>query len=95
MVGSADGNGLVELTWSRNGNIPGTTFAVEMRTDPNGAWEILGVTTKVKFDYLATPGSYVAFRVTASRNGLMSPASTPFALWENGGGQTVALKLAA
>ncbi len=95
LVGSADGNGLVLLKWKRNGNRSGTQFLVETRTDPAGPWTISGGTTTLKFTYQAVPGSYIAFRVTASRGGQLSPASFPFAFWENGGGQGLELQVAA
>jgi len=94
LFGNADGNGLVNLKWSRNGNTNGTTFLIEVRTDPQGDWSISGSTTATRFAYQAVPGSYIAFRVTATRRGLLSPASFPFALWENGGGQSLMLKAA-
>ncbi|MBX3111617.1 MAG: hypothetical protein KF857_06370 [Fimbriimonadaceae bacterium] len=94
LVGSADGNGLVSLKWKRNGNISGTTFLLETRSDPAGPWTLGSTTTKTKATYQAVPGSYVGFRVTAVRRNLMSPASVPFALWEDGGDGDVALKVA-
>lgn len=93
LTGSADGNGLVSLKWKRNGNISGTQFLVETRTDPAGDWTISGSTTQTKFQYQAVPGSYIAFRVTATRRDLLSPPSFPYAFWENGGG--MGLQLAA
>lgn len=93
LYGNADGNGLVNLKWNRNGNTSGTTFLIEVRTDPAGPWSISGSTTQTKFGYQAVPGAYIAFRVTATRRNLLSPPSVPFALWENGGG--VSLQLAA
>lgn len=85
LVANGDGNGLVQLRWGRNGNTPVTVFEVWYRTSPTGEWAVLGSTTKLKFDYQWNPGEYIGFRVTASRNGLTSPASTPVVLWEPGG----------
>jgi len=93
LVGSADGNGLVNLKWKRNGNTQGTQFLLEVRTDPAGPWSISGSTTQTKFGYQAVPGVYIAFRVTATRRNLLSPPSVPIVLWENGGGMS--LRLAA
>lgn len=87
LVGSADGNGLVRLKWHRNGNISGTQFLVETRSDPRGPWSICGCVTQVKFVFQAKPGQYIAFRITAARNNQVSQASTPFSLWENVGGE--------
>jgi hypothetical protein len=50
-------------------------------------------TTKAKFQFQATPGVPIWFRVVAKRNGQSSPASTPVFLWEGGNPQT--LKIAA
>lgn len=91
LVASADGNGVVKLTWSRNGNREGTQFLVESRNSPTADWEQIGGTTQAKFTNQAVPGQYVAYRVTATRRGLFSPASTPVVLWENGGGMSLSL----
>lgn len=91
LVGSADGNGLVSLKWNRNGNTSGTTFLIEVQTDPQGDWTISGSTTQTKSTYQAVPGNYIAFRVTATRRNLLSPASTPFSLWGNSGGGSLSL----
>lgn len=91
LTGSADGKGLVSIKWKRNGNISGTQFLVETRTDPAGDWTISGGTTQTKFQYQAVPGSYIAFRVTASRRDLVSAPSFPYAFWENGGGASLQL----
>ncbi len=90
---TADGQGLVELKWKRNGNVNTTVFTVETRTSPSGAWMQVGSTVKAKFTYQANVGAYIAFRVTASRNGLTSPASVPVVLWD-GTGEATLLKVA-
>ncbi|MBS1715044.1 MAG: fibronectin type III domain-containing protein [Armatimonadetes bacterium] len=84
LVANADGQGLVKLAWKRNGNIETTQFAVEYRLVSGGAWSILDTTKKTKYTHQATPGVYIAFRVTAKRDGLTSPASVPVVLWEDG-----------
>lgn len=93
LTGSADGNGVVSLKWKRNGNITGTQFLIETRTDPAGPWTISGSTTTAKFTYQAVPGVYIAFRVTAVRRDQASLPSFPYAFWENGG--EMGLQLAA
>lgn len=93
LVGSADGNGLITLRWKRNGNIAGTLFLIETRTNPAEPWVLSMSTTQAKAQYQAVPGSYIAFRVTASRRDLKSPPSFPYSFWENGGG--IGLQLAA
>lgn len=85
LVANGDGNGLVTLKWGRNGNTAATVFEIWYRLSATGEWAVLGSTTKAKFDYQWTAGTYIGFRVTASRNGQTSPASTPVVLWEQGG----------
>ncbi|MGE0001708.1 MAG: hypothetical protein AB7F50_01590 [Fimbriimonadaceae bacterium] len=91
LVAEGDGNGLVTLRWGRNGNTSATVFEVWFRTSPTGEWTVLGSTTKLKFDYQWSPGEYIGFRVTASRNDATSPASTPVVLWEPAGENTLQL----
>lgn len=93
LVGSADGDGNIRLEWKRNGNIQGTQFVLEYRTSDADAWTQLGTCTKRTFDTTWTPGTYIAFRVTALRRGIYSSPSTLFSLWN--GGSEVSLKLAA
>lgn len=83
VVASADGDGLVKLSWNRNGNVYGTQFLIESRNDPAANWTLIGGTTQAKFENQATPGSYVAYRVSAQRRSVTSAASTPVVLWDN------------
>ncbi|MGE0000663.1 MAG: hypothetical protein AB7F50_05840 [Fimbriimonadaceae bacterium] len=85
LVASGDGNGLVSLRWGRNGNTQATVFQVWYRTSPTGEWAALGSTTKTRFEHQWSPGEYVGYRVTASRNSFTSPPSTPVVLWEPAG----------
>lgn len=91
LTAKADGLGLVALKWNRNGNRSGTQYFVETQTEPGGEWTISGGTTKTKFSFQATVGEYIAFRIVASRDNLLSQASVPVQLWVNGGGQTLSL----
>lgn len=93
LVANADGTGLVSLSWNRMGNIAGTVFLIEYRTSPTSDWAVVNTTTRVRFSVQATPGSYIAFRVSAQRNGQTSAASTPVVLWDSSAPQ--ALQIAA
>lgn len=93
LVASADGLGNVYMSWNRGANRNGTVFLIEFRTSPTADWAVLNSTTKVKFSVQATPGSYIAFRVSAQRNSQTSAASTPVALWD--GSRPVTLAIAA
>lgn len=84
LTGNADGSGNVKLVWKRNGNIQGTTFVIEHRSSPTGIWMLTGTTTKASFTTNWTPGSYVEYRVTASRHGVTSAPSVPEVLWASG-----------
>lgn len=93
LTATSDGNGNIKLAWKRNGNIPNTQFIIEYQTGPAEAWVQLGTSLKRTFDTTWAPGTYVAFRVIATRRGITSAPSTPFVLWN--GESEVALKLAA
>ncbi|MBC8063309.1 MAG: hypothetical protein H7Y17_00640 [Chlorobia bacterium] len=68
-------------------------FATKSRASSSDAWAVLSTCTKRTFETSWTPGSYVAFRVSAQRRGVTSAACTPVVLWD--GESVVALKLAA
>ncbi len=93
LVASANGDGVTNLKWNRSGNIQGTVFVIEKRTSASGAWAIFDTTTRRTFVTISNPGQYVAYRVSAQRNGMTSPASTPVVLWDTESG--VALQIAA
>ena len=95
LVANANGEGLVSLKWKRNGNTSTTVFNIEWRLAPGTNWNVLDSTTKAKYDYQANPGQYIAFRVTAKRNGLNSPASVSVVLWEDGVNANPTLQVAA
>lgn len=95
LVASANGDGVTNLRWNRNGNIQGTTFQIEKRTSPTGGWSIHDTTTRRTFVTLSTPGEYVAYRVRATRNGQSSAASTPVVLWDGSGSEAQTLEIAA
>lgn len=95
LVANANGQGLVKLTWKRNGNTSGTTFIIETRNSASAPWAMLDGTTKTKYDYQASPGVYIAFRVSAKRGTLTSAPSVPVVLWESGSEAFSGLKVAA
>lgn len=95
LVANSTGQGLVKLTWKRNGNTSTTVFQIETRDSVSSPWVMLDSTTKTKYDHQATPGVYIAFRVSAKRGTLTSAPSVPVVLWENGGESATNLKLAA
>ena len=94
LVASADGLGNVALRWDRNGNIQGTQFLVEYRISNTSDFVVMGSTTKSKFTTVATPGSFIEFRVIAQRRGLASEPSIPVSLWNNSSASTPELKVA-
>ncbi len=83
LLGKADGDGMVSLKWSRNGNIAGTVFLIETQLSPTAEWTQLGATTKAKFEFQWTVGEYVGIRVTAQRHNQSSAPSTPYVMWGN------------
>lgn len=93
LVANPNGLGVVALKWGRNGNGTGTVFDVQTQSAAGGDWTIAASTTKAKFSYQAVSGQYIAFRVSASRNGLTSTPTLPIVLWNQGGG-TAELKVA-
>jgi hypothetical protein len=95
LVASANGDGVTTLKWNRNGNDRGTTFRIEKRTSPEGAWTIVDTTTRRRLATMSTPGQYVAYRVIAARNGMASPPSTPVVLWGGSGEAVATLEIAA
>lgn len=84
LVATPDVQALVGLRWKRNGNNGTTQFVVEAQTAPDGDWSIVGTTLKVRFSHQAELGMYVAYRVTATRDGLDSQPTVPVVLWPNG-----------
>ena len=91
--GVSNGLGDIRLSWNRNGNIQGTTFIIESRAGTSEPWQQIWVTTRSYFDTTWAPGSYVSYRIRASRNDVESIASTPIILWD---GETVGeLQIAA
>jgi len=84
LVATPDVQALVALRWKRNGNKTNTQFVVEAQTAPDGEWSIVGTTLKVRFSHQAELGMYIAYRVTATRDGLDSQPTVPVVLWPNG-----------
>ncbi len=74
---SGDGNGEVRLKWSRNGNVWGCSFWVEVSYDEGATWQLASSTTKAKANLTGVTIRPTAFRVRAERNGQVSaPSST-------------------
>lgn len=95
LVANSDGNGNIALKWNRNGNISTTVFTIEARGGVSAPWSVIGSTTAAKFDTTWTPGSYVEYRVSASRRDIDSAYSTSVVLWSSGGESTLFLDEAA
>ena len=78
-------NGINALSWGRAGNRPNTQYVIEAKRSQNGAWQIVDVTTKTKYDHIAqTPGRQVLYRVKAKRGDLVSGYSTGAVAYEDG-----------
>ena len=69
-------NGDLVLKWNRFTNAVAVNFIVESRV-PGGNWRFIQDTTKVKTSLSGFPqGQVVEFRVSASKNGIVSEPST-------------------
>jgi len=74
-------NGVITVTWNRNGNAPKTTFIIQSKPLVGGEWTNLGVATATKFVTSAfEPGTAVQFRVLAFRGGETSEPSNSSAI---------------
>lgn len=93
LVATDDGLGRISLKWRRNGNTPSTTFTIESKNSPSADWVMIDATTKTRFEFQATAGVPIWFRVVAKRNDQSSPASTPVSMWESG--ESATLQIAA
>lgn len=69
-------DGTVTVSWKRNGNPYGVVFTVETAEADATHWTVLGNTTKARETYSGfVPGVPRWFRVTASKNGIVSDPS--------------------
>lgn len=76
-------DGTVLLKWNRNANPSGVNFLIETQTG-TGDWTFLQDTGAARVQISGyTPGVSVSFRVTASKNGLMSAASLPTVIYSS------------
>ena len=76
-VASGDGNGAVKMKWSRNGNVWGCAFLIEVSYDDGATWQVSSSTTQAKKTLTGVTIRPTAFRVRAERNGQISaPSST-------------------
>ena len=81
LVGEGFSTGVNSLKWKRNGNIAGTVFLIEAQTG-TGNFSAVGSTLTTKFEHKGqTPGAKIAYRVTASRGGLLSVPSLAVTLY--------------
>ena len=71
-----DGSGEVKLNWSRNGNVWGCSFWVEVSYDGGTTWQLTSSTTKAKAKLTGVTIRPTAFRVRAERNGQVSSPSS-------------------
>lgn len=86
-----DGGAL--LKWAANGNVRGTTYSVEARTE-GGEWRLCSNTCRCRLSVGGlTPGAPVSFRVIASKNEALSEPSAPTTVYAPLA--TPALRLAA
>lgn len=74
---SGKGNGAVTLKWSRNGNVYGCTFFIEVSYDEGVTWQVYTATPKQRITLQGVPMVPTTFRVRGERNGVFGePSST-------------------
>ena len=66
----------MKLKWSRNGNVWGCSFWVEVSFDEGATWQLASITTKAKATLIGVTIRPTAFRVRAERNGQVSAPSS-------------------
>ena len=76
-----NGNGEVKLNWSRNGNVWGCSFWLEVSFDEGATWQIASSSTKAKATLTGVTIRPTAFRVRAERNGQISSPSSAASLY--------------
>ncbi len=82
LVANPGSPGVNVLSWKRNGNAPRTIFNIEVRYGATGPWQLIGVTTRTKFQHEGqTPGRFAIYRVTASIRDLQSGYSNEAAIY--------------
>lgn len=60
--------GVNSIAWNKNGNIPTTQFVIEAKKPADTTWNIVGQTTRSKFDHTGqTPGVKLEYRIIAAR----------------------------
>ncbi len=91
---SVNASNVVTLKWKANGNKFGVIYIIETAEGLAGPWTIFELTGQRKFEFIATPGETMCFRIIARRNGKSSAPSTPITLWGGGSGETT-LSIAA
>lgn len=94
-VGRSTFDGLVTLTWRRNGNTTSTLFVVQARFVPNGPWTDIGSVSQTKFTYQAQVGAFVQFRVLARKRNETAPPTPSVAFWSDGDSSAALFQKAA
>lgn len=86
--------GVVQLSWKRNGNRSGTVFNIEGSSDGTSGWTVVGTTTKAKIALAGSPGTTWYLRVVAIRAGQSATPTNPVVVWPTQSSRA-ALQLAA
>ncbi len=76
LLAAGNGNGEVKLNWSRNGNVWGCSFWIEVSYDGGTTWQLTSSTTKAKAKLTGVTIRPTAFRVRAERNSQISSPSS-------------------
>ena len=83
VVVKAASNGVHQIKWDTNGNKPKTLYIVEMQSDTQPAWTVIGAGTASRFDHEnQIPGVHIAYRVRAQRGKLVSSPSDSASVYE-------------
>lgn len=80
----ASPNGVNAVSWSAGTNIRTTQYLVQQKRSQNGAWTIVGATTKQRFEHkVQVPGRHVLYRVIAQRGDVESAPSVEAVAYGN------------
>ncbi|MBV9468801.1 MAG: fibronectin type III domain-containing protein [Abitibacteriaceae bacterium] len=76
LVVKANADGVHELAWNRNGNLPGTLFIVECKRGTDTAWFIVNIVAATRLKHGGnTPGQKIVYQVRARRGNMESANS--------------------
>lgn len=82
LLAKPDIHGNVALTWEPSGNSYGVTYVIEWRREDSESWSFLGTTTRKRARFRGfAPGVPAWFRVTASRNTVVSAPCYPASIY--------------